>query len=58
MTPSRPALLIAAVAFLVAFGVAKFISLRRLRRRRERAQLVERQGQSRQVRRARERKGP
>ncbi len=57
MTPSLPAILIAVVAFVIAFGVAKFISVRRLRRRRERDQLVERKGQSRQVRRARERKG-
>lgn len=57
MTPSLPAILIAVVAFVIAFGIAKFISVRRLRRRKEQDRLVERKGQSRQVRRARERKG-
>ena len=57
MTPSLSGLLIAAVAFAIAFGVAKFIAVRRQRRRKEQDQLVQRKGQSRQVRRARERKG-
>ena len=57
MTPSLSGLLIGALAFAIAFGIAKFIVVRRQRRGRERKLQVESQGQSRQVRRARERKG-
>lgn len=57
MIPSLPAILIGVLAFAIAFGIAKFISVRRRRQRREQDQQVERKAQSRQVRRARERKG-
>ena len=57
MIPSLPELLIGAVAFAIAFGIAKFVSVRKRRRNLERKRHVEREAQSRQVRRARERKG-
>jgi len=56
MTPSLSGLLIGALAFAIAFGIAKFLSVRKQRRHRERDQQVERSGQSRQVRRAHERR--
>ena len=49
-------LLIAAVAFAIAFGVAKLITRRKRRFESERQQQVERQEESRQVRRMRERR--
>ena len=57
MEPSLAGILIAALAFAVAFGIAKFVTIRMQRRKRERDQVVLRKSQSRQVRRARERKG-
>lgn len=57
MTPSLTGILLAVLAFAVAFGIAKFLSVRRQRRYRDRDQQLERKAQSRQVRRARERKG-
>lgn len=57
MTPSLSGLLIGALAFAIAFGIAKFISVRKQRRNKEHDQQIERKAQSRQVRRARARKG-
>lgn len=49
-------LLIAAVAFAIAFGVAKLITRGKRRRESERQRQVERKPESRQVRRTRERR--
>lgn len=57
MTANLTGILIAVLAFAVAFGIAKFVSVRRQRRNRERDLQLERKAQSRQVRRARERRG-
>lgn len=57
MTPSLTGLLLGALAFAIAFAVAKFIAVRRQRRVKQHEQQVARKGQSRQVRRARQRKG-
>lgn len=57
MTPSLSGLLIGALAFAIAFGIAKFVSVRKQRRNKDHARQIERHAQSRQVRRARARKG-
>ncbi len=57
MIPSLSGFLIGALAFAIAFGIAKLISVRRQRLRKEQDRQVERKAQSRQVRRSRERKG-
>ena len=57
MTPSLSGLLIGALAFAIAFGLAKFLSVRKQRRSKVRDRQLEHKAQSRQVRRARERKG-
>jgi hypothetical protein len=57
MTPSLPEILIGVVAFAIAFGIAKFISVRKRHRNQVRDRQLESKAQSRQVRRARERKG-
>ena len=49
-------LLIAALAFAIAFGVAKLITRRKRRRESELQQQVDRTAESRQVRRMRERR--
>lgn len=56
MIPDLSALIIGALAFAVAFGIVKFVTVRRQKRRREEAQQVARKSQSRQVRRARDRR--
>jgi flagellar biosynthesis/type III secretory pathway M-ring protein FliF/YscJ len=56
MTPSLSSLLVAAFAFAVAFGIAKLVTHRRGRRRKEQDQTAQARDQSRQVRRARERR--
>ena len=56
MTPNLSSILIAVVAFAVAFAIAKYFSIRRQRRKGHLQQVLQQQGQSRQVRRARERR--
>jgi preprotein translocase subunit YajC len=48
-------LFLAVVAFVIAFGIAKFISVRRRRRNVQQRQQLARGAESRQVRRSRER---
>ncbi|GAC1606622.1 MAG: hypothetical protein NVS3B2_14380 [Ramlibacter sp.] len=56
MTPSLFDFLIGAIAFAVAFGLARFIGKRLQQRRREREEAFRAEGETRQVRRARGRR--
>ena len=56
MTPDLSSILIAVFTFAVAFAIAKYFSIRRERRKSQQRQALQQQGQSRQVRRARERR--
>jgi Flp pilus assembly protein TadB len=56
MTPSLPSLLFAAIAFVIAFGIAKWIANRKRRGDGEKSAVAQRSTQSRQVRRARDRR--
>jgi hypothetical protein len=56
MNPSLPEIMVGVVAFAIAFGIAKLISVRKRRRDQQHQQQAAHKAQSRQVRRARERK--
>lgn len=56
MNLNPASILIAVVAFAIAFGVAKLITLRKRRRKEHKQQQLVRQAESRQVRRVRERR--
>ena len=55
--PDTAAILIAAVAFAIAFGIVRLVVSRREKKQAERARQQEQAPSSRQVRRAKQRKG-
>jgi flagellar biosynthesis/type III secretory pathway M-ring protein FliF/YscJ len=56
MTPSIPALLFALLSFIVTFAVARVLGRKWRKRKAEKAELAAAKGQSRQVRRAKQRR--